>query len=418
MESQGKDRGGRADRRTTGQAKWTFMVYMAGDNNLDGAALRDIAEMAKAGSTKDVHILVQLDRLEDQKTRRFRITPSGGFRKDCIETFSETNTGDPQILYSFCQWALENYPADRYALILWNHGSGWWEDAKSRAAGTDPAVSASLAGMDKATGPAGRLPHRPLFRHAFPRAHRSICYDDTSGGDALDNRELRVVLAGICALLGRKIDLLGMDACLMNMVEVAWQLRDSVQVIVGSEIEEPFDGWPYAEILSRLAARPRQDAAAFARWIVKSYLASYKGKGETVTQSALDLCRIDDVVTKIDALSGALLAALDTDAKPIAAARSNSPRFYDDNYIDLLCYARNLRKKAGPDLQAKAEALIATLKPGRRRLILSQGKIGREVRGTGGLSIYFPGDRINPAYRALDFCADCRWPAFLERYLR
>jgi len=385
----------------SGQAKWTFMVYMAGDNNLDGAALRDIAEMAKAGSTKDVNILVQLDRIEDQKTRRFRITPGGGFKKDCIETFSETNTGDPQILYSFCKWAVDNYPADRYALILWNHGSGWWEDAKSRAA----------------VAPV-RRPHRPLFRHAFPQAHRSICYDDTSGGDALDNRELRVVLAGICALLGRKIDLLGMDACLMNMVEVAWQLRDSVQVIVGSEIEEPFDGWPYAEILSRFAARPRQDAAAFARWIVKSYLASYKGKGETVTQSALDLCRTAVVVTKIDALSGALLAALETDAKPVASAWKNSPRFYDDNYIDLLCFAKNLRRSPGPDLQAKAEALIAALKPGERRLILSQGKIGRDVRGTGGLSIYFPGDRINPAYRALDFCIDCRWPVFLERYRR
>ena len=112
------------------------------------------------------------------------------------------------------------------------------------------------------------------------------------------------------------------------------------------------------------------------------------------------------------------LAALETDAKPIAAARSNSPRFYDDNYIDLLCYAKNLRKKAGPDLKAKAEALIAALKPGKGRLVLSQGKIGSEVRGTGGLSIYFPTDRINPAYRDLDFCTDSRWLGFLERYLK
>lgn len=392
----------RSDRATspaTNQAKWTFMVYMAGDNNLDGAALRDIAEMAKAGSTKDVHILVQLDRLEDQKTRRFRITQGGGFKKDCIETFSETNTGDPQTLFSFCQWAVVNYPADRYALILWNHGSGWWEDAKSRAA-----------------IPSGRRPHRPLFNHTFPQAHRSICYDDTSGGDALDNRELRVVLAGICALLGRKIDLLGMDACLMNMVEVAWQLRDSVNVIVGSEIEEPFDGWPYAEIFTRLASRPRQAAAALARWIVKSYLLSYQGKGEIVTQSALDVSRIGEMTAKVDALSEALLAALETDPKPIATAWKRSPRFYDDNYIDLLCFAKHLRKKAASDLRAKAEPLIAALRPGKGRLILSQGKIGREVRGTCGLSIYFPGDRINPAYKALDFCADCRWLAFLEKY--
>ncbi|MDA8126538.1 MAG: clostripain-related cysteine peptidase [Deltaproteobacteria bacterium] len=401
MEKAGEDRGDRADQQTTGQAKWTFLVYMAGDNNLDGAALRDIAEMAKAGSTKDVHILVQLDRIEDQKTRRFRITQGGGFKKDCIETFGDTNTGDPQVLYSFCQWAIANYPADRYALILWNHGSGWWEEAKSRAA-----------------GPVGRRLHRQLFRHTFPQAHRSICYDDTSGGDALDNRELRVVLAGICTLLGRKIDLLGMDACLMNMVEVAYQLRDSVQVIVGSEIEEPFDGWPYAEILSRLASRPRQDPATFARWIVKSYLASYQGKGEIVTQSALDTVLINNVVAKIDALSKALVAALETDAKLIAAARKKSPCFYDDNYIDLLCFAKHLRHATTPDLRATAEALLTALKPGKGRLILSQGKIGLAVRGTGGLSIYFPGDRINPAYRDLDFCDDCRWPKFLERYLQ
>ena len=66
----------RSDRATSPaatQAKWTFMVYMAGDNNLDGAALRDIEEMARAGSTKEVNILVQLDRIEDNLTRRFRI---------------------------------------------------------------------------------------------------------------------------------------------------------------------------------------------------------------------------------------------------------------------------------------------------------------------------------------------------------
>jgi hypothetical protein len=403
---------GKVASSATSQAKWTFLVYMAGDNNLDGAALRDIAEMARAGSTKEVNILVQHDRIEDNLTRRFRITQGGGFKTDCIQTFGDTNTGDPQILYDFVKWAADNYPADRYALILWNHGSGWWEDAKSWAA-----------------GPTAKKPRRRLFRQpvrypvpqehlkiSAPKEHRSICYDDTSDGDALDNRELRVVLAGICALLGRKIDLLGMDACLMNMVEVAYQLRESVNVIVGSEIEEPFDGWPYAEILTRLTARPRQDAAALARWIVKSYLLSYKGKDETVTQSALDVSRIGEMTAKVDALSASLLAALETDSKLIEAAWRRSPRFYDDNYTDLACLTKNLRKKAGAELRATADDLIAGLKPGKGRTILSQGKIGREVRRTCGLSIYFPGDRINTAYRNLDFSGDCKWIAFLERY--
>ena len=67
----------KAQGNTGGQAKWTVMVYMAGDNNLDGAALRDIAEMAKVGFTKDVNVLVQLDRIEDKLTRRFRIKEIG-----------------------------------------------------------------------------------------------------------------------------------------------------------------------------------------------------------------------------------------------------------------------------------------------------------------------------------------------------
>ena len=108
-------------------------------------------------------------------------------------------------------------------------------------------------------------------------------------------------MTGICTLLGKKIDLLGMDACLMNMVEVAYQLRDSVSYIVGSEIEEPFDGWPYTEILTYLTAKPTRDAATFAKEIVRRYVNSYQGKNETVTQSALDVSRIAEMTAKVDA---------------------------------------------------------------------------------------------------------------------
>jgi len=135
----------------SGKAKWTVMVYMAGDNNLDGAALRDIEEMARVGSTKDVNILVQLDRLEDKKTRRFLITKGGGYERDCLETFGETNTGDPKVLEDFLTWSTERYPAERYFLILWNHGSGWWEEARSRAAATKSPGARSLRTRSRAS---------------------------------------------------------------------------------------------------------------------------------------------------------------------------------------------------------------------------------------------------------------------------
>ena len=66
-------------------------------------------------------------------------------------------------------------------------------------------------------------------------------YDDRSG-DCLDNRELKRVLGTAHQLLGRKVDLVGMDACLMTMIEVAYQIRDHAKILVGSEEVEPGTG--------------------------------------------------------------------------------------------------------------------------------------------------------------------------------
>jgi hypothetical protein len=88
------------------KAKWTVMIYMAGDNDLDPASVDDIAELARVGSSDDVNVLVQLDRDKDLMTRRFRITKGGGYKKDCIETFGETNSGDPKVLLDFIDWSI------------------------------------------------------------------------------------------------------------------------------------------------------------------------------------------------------------------------------------------------------------------------------------------------------------------------
>ena len=361
-------------------AKWTVMVYMAGDNNLDRAALRDIAEMARVGSSNKMNVLVQLDRADDLLTRRFFITRGGGYGKDCIKTFEETNTGDPRILENFVLWAMEEYAAKRYLLILWNHGGGWWED---------------------------------------PR--RSIAYDDSSGGDALDNRELKSVLSTITQKIGRPIDILGMDACLMNMVEVAYQLKDCVQVMVGSEEEEPFDGWPYNRILEVMKNRPGSWPTTIGRKIVREYIKSYRGKGENVTQSALNVGRLDDVVKKLNNLSRELISSLeDNDVlRAITSSRSDAPRFFYDNYIDLYRFTQLLKARCSRlEIRKKAGELLQALRPGRNKLILYQRHSGKRMRHTHGMSIYFPRGHINFKYRELDFYKDCWWGEFLEKRLR
>ena len=119
---------------------------------------------------------------------------------------------------------------------------------------------------------------------------RAIAFDDQAQ-DFLDNIELKRVLADIRRALKQKIDVLGFDACLMSMVEVAYQLRDSVGLICGSEEEEPNEGWPYDTILAALAAKPAMAPPDLAKLIVKRYMASYR-PSDSVTLAATTLSAI------------------------------------------------------------------------------------------------------------------------------
>ena len=87
-------------------------------------------------------------------------------------------------------------------------------------------------------------------RHTGATA-RAILIDDNSK-DFLDNVEMQRVAKAAVSKFGGKIDLFGMDACLMNQIEVAYQLRKQSAFIVGSELTEPLDGWPYDRILGKL----------------------------------------------------------------------------------------------------------------------------------------------------------------------
>ncbi|MHC5826002.1 MAG: clostripain-related cysteine peptidase, partial [Nostoc sp.] len=126
---------------TQNNRRWTMMVYMAGDNGkvfeqlqgkrlmapMEAQGYQDIVEMEAVGSTPDVAVLVQFDTLSDREhTYRIYIRPSEEPRQ--IENIPEQNTGDPRALRDFIVWGIENYPAENYAVILWNHGTGWKED--------------------------------------------------------------------------------------------------------------------------------------------------------------------------------------------------------------------------------------------------------------------------------------------------
>ena len=94
--------------------QWTILVYMAGDNNLDGAGVTDLQEMKQVGSNASINVICQFDR-EGPKltTNRYYLTKGGAVEKDVVQKLGETNTGDPKVLSDFVTWGAKNYPAER-----------------------------------------------------------------------------------------------------------------------------------------------------------------------------------------------------------------------------------------------------------------------------------------------------------------
>jgi len=166
-----------------------------------------------------------------------------------------------------------------------------------------------------------------------------------------------------------------------------------------------------------------RDKDLMTRKIVSACISSYQGSGQSVTQSAMNLERIGDVVKALDAFSKELITSLDGDEKAdllnaIGSSWGRSPRFFWDSYVDLYRFTKLLRDRfSGERVRKAADDLLMTLKPGSKTAVVYQRHLGSDVRNTYGLSIYFPISDINPKYRDLDFFKDCAWGEFPERYL-
>ena len=101
------------------------MVYLAGDNNLETYGVKDLGEMNVASHSDQVAVVAQFDRMSDQVTRRYLMRAGQSLEANCVAELGEVNTGDPAALLDFITWGCRTYPAERYGLVLWNHGSGW-----------------------------------------------------------------------------------------------------------------------------------------------------------------------------------------------------------------------------------------------------------------------------------------------------
>lgn len=426
--------------------KWTVMVYMAGDNNLDGAAMDDLDEIKATGSTDAVHVVAQVDRRgAGRPTRRYFLQHGTSLNADAVASLGETNTGDPAALVDFVKWAVHSHPAEHYALVLWNHGAGWDDTDIYRSVREAVRVSLHRRGrvVDRAPGEARGTLARVLLRKAFqaglkraffrssaieavreaaeagsPDVARAILLDDNAK-DFLDNREMRSALKQVNDLLGRRLDVLGMDACLMNMAEVLYQVRDLVDYVVGSEQTEPGDGWPYDTVLSVLKSAPATTPEALSRAVVTKYLASY-GASSGVTQSALRVDRAQGLADAMKALAASARSHLGSSAfvDAVTLALASTRRYDVEDNKDLVHFCELLSAKAAawPDVVASCKAVITAVQPAAGSVIESGFK-GASVTHSNGLAFYFPVTGVSPLYATLDYEGATHWGAFVKAYI-
>jgi cysteine peptidase C11 family protein len=422
--------------KSLAKRQWTVMIYMAGDNTLDGSVSADLQEMKSVGSGPEVNVVAQVDRAGSKKvTTRYLLRKRTPLTRDRIMALGETNTGDPAVLKDFIVWATTNYPAERYMLVIWNHGSGVDDSnlyeggyfsgalppvvrkgnviragSRRRAPKAPVSIATIRAGVKRAA--------RALFGRTVETmvTTRAIAFDDQAK-DYLDNMELKRVLTDVHESLGQPIDLLGFDACLMSMLEVSYQLRDTARVACGSEEEEPGDGWPYNTILAGLAAKPSMTAHELASTVVKRYLDSYKAD-DGVTQSAMDLTVVDSLAHAVNTLGQALSGALD-DAparEKIVNVRAQVQEYTApyDQYCDLgdLCTLLH-----GSVEHPGVAAACGGVQKALQKAVIASGAKGAAVTNSHGIAIYFPKKHVSTLYGTLDFAKDTAWAPFIEQYV-
>lgn len=238
-------------------AKMTLMIYMCGSNleRCYGAATRDLMEIASSGVDPDqVNVVVLAGGAKKWKNDVMQGGKAGIylFRGESVfplgETSADLNMGDPSTLYAFLKLAYQYFPAQRSALILWDHGGG------------------SING---------------------------ICSDEVHDGDLLSMPELTAALEK--GLEGQdKLEWIGFDACLMASAEVANMMQPYARYMIASEESEPGRGWNY-QFLKDIEKDPTGGDTGMRA--IDSFFDAYGDDWQSVlTLSCIDLSQMDGVI--------------------------------------------------------------------------------------------------------------------------
>jgi len=329
--------------------KWLVIHYGAGDNNLVNFIFSDTDELEKVGSDINTHVVSILDLGKlSSKFKGARIfylkqdNKDGVITSPVIKNLGQVNMADPVFMANVLKQIIKRFPADHIAIFIGDHGAGW-----------EGAVE-----------------------------------DDSAGGKFMKIGEIREALESVAKEMGKKIDVLAFDACLMAMAEVGYELKDAVKYMVASEQLEGAGGYNYTKLFSKAMAdalKSLQQASLlkinvgpeeFSKIIVDA-AKEYSYDIETISAVDLDKAKeLADAInsfaeTVINKSNEAQLAAVLENYKKLSGKieelkNSQSNANYDKvlevvkNYNTLLGLLSNLlntQSKADPNLEKEIEKL-------------------------------------------------------------
>lgn len=228
----------------------TLMVFMNAKNDLAQSHLfgligkwaqKDLEEMKKVGSTEKVDVIVEIGE-KGKGSKRIKVLKKGLFSSGEEIYLEDKNAdmGSYKRVVDFVIWAKTNFPAKKYILVLWNHGLGW----------IDPNLSQHNAGTGTSS--------------------KGILFDDDT-----KNYVRTKELGKMFKEMGH-VDVVIFNACLMQMAEVAYEIKDYTSLIIGSEETMLAWGFDYERFLRFLNSNTNFSKKQISDFFINWYKEFYK----------------------------------------------------------------------------------------------------------------------------------------------
>lgn len=331
----------------SGNDTYTLMVYICGADleSEEGAATSDIDEMLKANIDEKLNILLCTGGasswqnnygISSSATQIYKINSLNNL--ELLKEFDgKRDMTDPNTLYEFINYGINNFNTNKYGLIMWDHGGG------------------AISGYG---------------------------YDENANDpeETITISELKSVLDKF----DKKFDFIGFDACLMANVETAYSLRDKANFLIASEETEPGSGWEYTSLINKISSNTSENAGNIGKVIVDRFIKENNdfSNFEEATLSVIDLSKINDLYSSlVEFIKGIKLERLDkNDFSYISKAIANSKAYANGEIdtFDLVNFAEKINNSETQNLISKVKEAIY------------YNKNTDLVENSNGMSIYIP----------------------------